>query len=191
MAEPPCGIYPVLPGLQCGEAEQPSSHTGTRELGDMSHRARAEGQGATSACTHLTYFSIFAAVDAGELLMGNDSELNCCLGSSPACAQGKRARGEGHTEGPSAGSPAALPQGRGATEKTLWLSAEPQPEQPPAGARARPTWSHMNAKKCSVLHHNITILNRHHLSLCLAPYEHHFIVITGAKTIYWYLLRPS
>lgn len=99
--------------------------------------------------------------------MGNDSQLNCCLGSSPA-----RAGEKGKQKVLLQGAQQLFPRAGGATEETLWLLCYQSPSQSRVrGARGRPAWnqSHECQKILSPPHHNIAILNKHHLSLCLAP----------------------
>lgn len=120
----------LSPRLQFGRQSSPAPTPGTGELG-----AQGAGQGAASACTHLT----------------------CSPGSSPGAGE-KRARGEGQTQGPHGGACSSFPQRNPVDVSRTQTCGGPAWNEP----RECP-------KMLSLLHHNITMLNKHHLCLCLAP----------------------
>lgn len=96
----------------------------------------------------------------GEPLMGNDSQLNHCLGSSPACwcPRKERARREEKIR-PSGGGPGqGMPQ-----RKPCGCYQNPSPSSHQLEAAEDLPWMSQCQKMLSLPHHNITMLNKHHL----------------------------
>lgn len=145
-------VFNPIPKAVVWEAEQPSPNTWDRRAGGTRCRTRC------SLCLHTPH--LFPCLLQGlhrELLVGSDSQLSCSPGSSPGAGE-KRARGEGQTQGPHGGACSSFPQRNPvdvSRTQTCGGSAWNEPWECP--------------KMLSLLHHNITMLNKHHLCLCLAP----------------------
>lgn len=156
------------PCCSLGRQSSPAAAPGITELGDTRHRARAEGQGATFACTHPTCFPVCCS----------GCTQSCCWGVTPVTHSyaavwapalpaaalrrkrpGKRANRTSFWSGPSSSSP-----GQGMPERRNPVAVS----RTPARASGKSTWN--ESQECPKLlllpHHNITVFNKDHLCVC-------------------------